>query len=100
MGLEEGSDQGQAVPDIGEKVIMDLTVSSLTSVILCGLWIWGKDLGCLLQNVIEQESGRRKEEIWYVVPNEPVKDTKIDIYVLEQSTRVTERNKESKGNLC
>ena len=36
-GLEEGSDQGQAVPDIGEKVIMDLTVSSLTSVILCGL---------------------------------------------------------------
>ena len=73
MGLEEGSDQGQAVPDIGEKVIMDLTVSSLTSVILCGLWIWGKDLGvmweflqnfgCLLQNVIEQESGRRKYDM-------------------------------------
>ena len=73
MGLEEGSDQGQAVPDIREKVIMDLTVSSLTSVILCGLWIWGKVLGvmweflqnfgCLLQNVIEQESDRRKYDM-------------------------------------
>ena len=71
MGLGEGSDQGQAVPDIGEKVIMDLTVSSLTSVILCGLWIWGlgvmweslQNLGCLLQNVIEQESGRRKYDM-------------------------------------
>ena len=88
MGLGEGRDQGQAVPDIGEKVIMDLTVSSLTSVILCGLWIWGlgvmweslQNLGCLLQNVIEQESGRRKYDM---LPNEPVKDTKIDMYVLE-----------------
>ena len=90
MGLGEGSDQGQAVPDIGEKVIMDLTVSSLTSVILCGLWIWG--LGVMDVEVFAKSwlfvtkcnrTRIRQEEIWYVVPNEPVKDTKIDMYVLE-----------------